>query len=82
MEQKLARMKELAGILSEASRIYYQENGEIMSNFDYDKLYDELAGLEKETGIILSGSPTQKVGYEVLGELPKDFISQDRKSVV
>ena len=67
MEQKLARMKELAGILSEASRIYYQENGEIMSNFDYDKLYDELAGLEKETGIILSGSPTQKVGYEVLG---------------
>ncbi|MCI9147690.1 MAG: NAD-dependent DNA ligase LigA [Hungatella sp.] len=72
MEQKLARMKELAGILSEASRIYYQENGEIMSNFDYDKLYDELAGLEKETGIILSGSPTQKVGYEVLGELPKE----------
>ena len=65
-------MKELVGILSEASKAYYMEDREIMSNFEYDKLYDELVALEKETGVILTGSPTQKVGYEVVSSLPKE----------
>lgn len=72
MEEKILRMKELVPMLSRAARAYYQESREIMSNFDYDKYYDELLLLEKETGTILSGSPTQKVGYEVLSELPKE----------
>lgn len=72
MEEKILRMKELVELLSRAGRAYYQESREIMSNFDYDKLYDELLFLEKETGVVLSGSPTQKVGYEVLSELPKE----------
>ena len=72
MNDKIQRMKELVSLLSKAGRAYYQESREIMSNFDYDRLYDELSGLEKETGVILSGSPTQKVGYEVLSELPKE----------
>lgn len=72
MEDKILRMKELAAVLSQAGRAYYQESREIMSNYEYDKLYDELLGLEQETGVILSGSPTQKVGYEVLSELPKE----------
>lgn len=71
-ETKIARMKELAATLSQAAKAYYQESREIMSNFDYDKLYDELTALEQETGVILSGSPTQKVGYEILSELPKE----------
>ena len=70
--QKLERMKELSAILSEAAKAYYQESREIMSNFEYDKLYDELIALEEETGTIFAGSPTQKVGYEVLSELPKE----------
>ena len=69
---KMNRMKELVRILSEASRAYYMEDREIMSNFEYDKLYDELLALEKETGVILSDSPTQKVGYEVVSSLPKE----------
>ena len=72
MQDKIGRMKELVLLLSKAGKAYYQESREIMSNFEYDRLYDELAGLEKETGVILSGSPTQKVGYEVLSELPKE----------
>ncbi|MDO4331026.1 MAG: NAD-dependent DNA ligase LigA [Lachnospiraceae bacterium] len=72
MEDKILHMKELVAVLSQAGRAYYQESREIMSNFEYDKLYDELLALEQETGIILSGSPTQKVGYEVLSELPKE----------
>ena len=72
MEQKLERMKELAGILGAAAAAYYDEDREIMSNFEYDRLYDELCALEEETGTVLAGSPTQKVGYEVLGELPKE----------
>ncbi len=73
MEQTgIARMKELVATLSQAARAYYQESREIMSNFEYDKLYDELSALEQETGVILAGSPTQKVGYEVLSELPKE----------
>ena len=59
MEEKRQRMRELVERLREASKAYYQEDREIMSNFEYDKLYDELAGLEAETGIVLSGSPTQ-----------------------
>ena len=72
MKQKLERMKELSAILSEAAKAYYQESREIMSNFEYDQLYDELMALEAETGTIFAGSPTQKVGYEVLSELPKE----------
>ena len=72
MEKQIPRMKELIVILSEAGKAYYQESREIMSNFEYDKLYDELVALEKESGVVLSGSPTQKVGYEVLSELPKE----------
>jgi len=71
-ENTMNRMKELVGILSEASKAYYMEDREIMSNFEYDKLYDELLNLEKETGVILTGSPTQKVGYEVVSSLPKE----------
>ena len=65
-------MKELIPLLSEASKAYYQESREIMSNFEYDRLYDELLKLEQETGTVFAGSPTQKVGYEVLSELPKE----------
>ncbi|MCI8578622.1 MAG: NAD-dependent DNA ligase LigA [Lachnospiraceae bacterium] len=65
-------MKELSAILLQASRAYYQESREMMSNFEYDKLYDELLKLEDETGIVLAGSPSQKVGYESLSELPKE----------
>lgn len=72
METKIQRMKELIPILREAAKAYYQESREIMSNLEYDRLYDELAALEKDTGVILSGSPTQQVGYEVLSELPKE----------
>ena len=68
---KLERMKELTKLLGEASRAYYQEAREIMSNFEYDWLYEELRALEESTGTVLAGSPTQKVGYEVLSELPK-----------
>lgn len=71
-EQSLQRMKEVSKVLLAASKSYYQEDHEIMSNFEYDKLYDELLELEKETGIVLAGSPTQKVGYEILSELPKE----------
>lgn len=72
MEEKLLRIKELIKILNKAAAVYYQGKDEIMSNFEYDKLYDELTALENETGIIMVGSPTQRVGYEVLSELPKE----------
>ncbi len=72
MDQKLTRMKELSAVLSEAAKAYYQESREIMSNLEYDRLYDELLKLEEETGTVFAGSPTQKVGYEVLSELPKE----------
>ena len=65
------RMKELIDILNKAAAVYYQGKDEIMSNFEYDRLYDELSALEKQSGLVLAGSPTQKVGYEVLSELPK-----------
>ena len=70
-EQQIARMKELGELLRNASKAYYAEDREIMSNLEYDKLYDELAELEKETGMVLSGSPTMTVGYEAVDELPK-----------
>ncbi len=66
------RMKELTELLNEAAKAYYQEDREIMSNYDYDRLYDELAALEQSSGITLSGSPTMRVGYELLSELPKE----------
>lgn len=70
--KKMNRMKELVATLQEASKAYYAENREIMSNYDYDRLYDELEELEKETGVILSDSPTVSVGYESVDELPKE----------
>lgn len=72
MDEKLKRIKELIPLLQEAGKAYYQESREIMSNYEYDRLYDELAALEEETGIVLSNSPTQNVGYQVLSELPKE----------
>lgn len=72
MNSKLARINELVKKLNEASKAYYQGTKEIMSNFAYDALYDELVALEKETGIVLASSPTVNVGYEVLSELPKE----------
>ena len=72
MEQKKLRMQELVELLNKASKAYYQDAAEIMSNFEYDKLYDELLALEQELGITMSNSPTANVGYEVLSELPKE----------
>jgi DNA ligase (NAD+) len=69
---KITRMRGLVHQLDQAARSYYQENQEIMSNLEYDRLYDELVELENETGTILAGSPTQKVGYELLTQLPKE----------
>ncbi len=68
----IIRMKELVETLREASKAYYAEDREIMSNYEYDKLYDELMGLEEETGMVLAGSPTITVGYEAVDELPKE----------
>ncbi|MBR6303102.1 MAG: NAD-dependent DNA ligase LigA, partial [Lachnospiraceae bacterium] len=65
-------MKELVNVLSKASEAYYAKDEEIISNYEYDKLYDELVMLEKELGITLSNSPTVKVGYEAVDELPKE----------
>lgn len=72
MEQKRQRMQELIEILNEAGKAYYQEAEEIMSNLQYDRLYEELVELEQELGITLANSPTVNVGYEVLSELPKE----------
>ena len=72
MEDKKNLIKEKIEILNKAAKAYYQDAVEIMSNLEYDKLYDELVALEKETGIILAVSPTQNVGYEILSELPKE----------
>lgn len=66
------KMQELVDFLNDASRAYYKENREVVTNFEFDRKYDELAALEEETGIILSGSPTQNVGYEVANDLPKE----------
>ncbi len=66
------RMRELTAKLNEASKAYYAEDREIISNFEYDALYDELRKMEEETGIVLAGSPTMRVGYEAVEELPKE----------
>ena len=71
-EEKINRIHELTPLLIDASRAYEQEDREIMSNFEYDRLYDELKALEEETGIVLADSPTHNVGFEVLSELPKE----------
>ena len=71
INSKINRMKELNELLSKASDAYYNTSDTIMSDSEYDKLYDELLSLESETGIILNGSRTQKVGYEVSSYLPK-----------
>ena len=72
MEDKMKRMRELVELLNRARRAYEQEDTEIMSNYEYDRLYDELQGLERELGTTLATSPTVNVGYEVLSELPKE----------
>lgn len=69
---KKARIKELVEILNQASKAYYQDANEMMSNLEYDRLYDELTELEKETGMVMANSPTIHVGYEVVSELPKE----------
>lgn len=72
MRDPKVRMKELIQILEPAARAYYQENREIMDNREYDAYYDELVKLENETKTVLAGSPTMKVGYEIVSELPKE----------
>ena len=71
-DKKTERIKYLVEKLNEASKAYYAQDKEIMSNFEYDKLYDELTALEQETGIVFSNSPTVTVGYEAVEELPKE----------
>ena len=71
-QSKMDRIKELVELLNKAGKSYYSDGRELMSNYEYDALYDELGMLEKETGYILSNSPTVNVGYEVLSELPKE----------
>lgn len=72
MQDKLKEIREKTELLNQAAKAYYQESREIMSNLEYDRLYDELAQLERETGIVLATSPTVNVGYEVLSDLPKE----------
>lgn len=93
-ENRMERMRELVSLLNRASEAYYAKDEEIISNFEYDKLYDELTALEKELGVTLAESPSAKVGYEAVEELPKErhetpMLSlaktksrEDRKSVV
>ena len=75
------RMQELIRVLNEAGRAYYAEDREIMSNFEYDRLYDELVSLEKESGIVMADSPTAKVGYESVDSLPKEAHAQPMLSL-
>lgn len=72
MEDKRKLMEERVAFLNQAARVYYQESNEIISNQEYDKLYDELLAWEEETGIVLAGSPTVNVGYQVISSLPKE----------
>lgn len=72
MDDKRKLMEEKVAFLNKAARVYYQEDNEIISNREYDELYDELQALEKETGIVLSNSPTVNVGYEIVSSLPKE----------
>jgi len=66
MSNKIDSMKALIELLNQAGKVYYQEDRELMSNFEYDKLYDKLKEMEDETGVVLAGSPTASVGYESL----------------
>ncbi len=68
----LKEMKELTEKLNEASRAYYAQDVELMSNLEYDSLYTRLEELEAATGVVLAGSPTIHVGYEAVDELPKE----------
>lgn len=70
--EKVERIKNLVEMLNRASKAYYAEDREIMSNLEYDALYDELQRLEAETGVVLTDSPTVSVGYEAVDELPKE----------
>ncbi len=70
--EKIRQMKVLVEKLRAASKAYYTQDREIMSNLEYDTLYDELVSLEQETGMVLAGSPTINVGYEAVDELPKE----------
>ena len=79
--EKIERIKELVKKLNEASKAYYMDDVEIMSNLEYDALYDELCKLENETGMVLANSPTQKVGYEVVSSLPKEAHPQPMLSL-
>jgi DNA ligase (NAD+) len=72
LNNSIERMKELIEILRAASKAYYAQDKEIMSNYEYDRLYDELSELEESTGMVLTGSPTVSVGYEAVDELPKE----------
>lgn len=72
MDIELQRMRDLTEILTKAGKAYYQEDRELISNLEYDRLYDELTQLEKKTGVVLAGSPTTAVGYESVDELPKE----------
>ena len=69
---KKVRMKELVALLNEASKSYYAEDTELISNLEYDELYEELTLLEEETGTVLANSPTVMVGFEAVDELPKE----------
>lgn len=71
-KEQLERMKELVELLNKASKSYYANNQEIMSNREYDELYDELVSLEEITNVIIADSPTVNVGYEAVDELPKE----------
>jgi DNA ligase (NAD+) len=81
MNNNIERIKELIAILDRASKVYYQDGSEIMSNFNYDALYDELVALEAKEGVAFSNSPTQKVGYQVLSDLPKEAHDQPMLSL-
>lgn len=70
--ENMNRMKELVSTLNCAAKAYYAQDTEIMSNLEYDQLYDELTALEEKTGVILANSPTIHVGYEAVDELPKE----------
>ena len=80
-ENEMNRMKELVSLLNSASKAYYAQDTEIMSNYEYDRLYDELVELERITGVVLANSPTENVGYEAVDELPKDRHEQPMLSL-
>ncbi|MCH5258871.1 MAG: NAD-dependent DNA ligase LigA [Lachnospiraceae bacterium] len=80
-DNQMNRMKELVELLNSASKAYYAQDTEIMSNYEYDRLYDELVGLEEITGVTIANSPTGNVGYEAVDELPKDRHEQPMLSL-